>query len=145
MLSSYCLLYASLCCMKLIDRYIIRQYLSSFLFILGMVLVIVVIVDYVEKLDQFANPEITLPELYFDYYLNFIAFFGNLLSPICIFLGVIFFTSRMAARTEIVTILSSGVQFGRMLRPYVLLGLFPFRLMLVWTSNTNTCVGLRKT
>ncbi|MEO0896282.1 MAG: LptF/LptG family permease [Bacteroidota bacterium] len=109
--------------MKLVDRYIIRQYITTFLFILGAFLVICIVVDVLEKIDVFLDERPPMDELIFDYYLNFIAYFGNLLAPICIFLGVIFFTSRMAARTEIVPVLSAGVRFRRLLQPYLIISL----------------------
>lgn len=101
---------------------------------LGMVLVICVVVDFIEKLDLFLDQEIPLSEIVFKYYFNFLAYYGNLLAPICMFLGVIFFTSRMASRTEIVPILSSGVSFERLLLPYLLLGLFFMGISFVFKS-----------
>ena len=53
------------------------------------------------------------------YYLNFTIYIGSLLFPIFLFLSIIFFTSKLASNTEIVAILSSGVSFGRFLRPYL--------------------------
>ena len=106
--------------LKKIDIYIIRQYLLTFFFILGMVLAICLLVDFVEKIDEFIEKDPPLKEIIFDYYVNFLPFWGNLLTPICIFLGVIFFTSRMAARTEIIPLLGSGVSFYRILAPYII-------------------------
>ncbi|WNJ20828.1 LptF/LptG family permease [Pontibacter sp. G13] len=106
--------------MKLIDRYIIRQYLSTFVFIMGIVLVICVLVDFVEKLDEFIDKNPPMSEIIFDYYLNFIPFFGNLLLPICVFLAVIFFTSRMSGRTEMIPMLGAGISFYRLLVPYLI-------------------------
>jgi lipopolysaccharide export system permease protein len=54
------------------------------------------------------------------YYWNFTLVIGNLLFPIFLFLSVIFFTSKLANNTEIVAILSSGVSYGRFLRPYLI-------------------------
>lgn len=105
--------------MKILDKYIVRQYLSAFLFILGMVIVICLLVDLVEKIDEFIDKDPPLKEIIFEYYLNFIPYYGNLLTPICIYLGVIFFTSRMAQRTELIPMLSSGMGFYRLLAPYL--------------------------
>ncbi|MEM6347284.1 MAG: LptF/LptG family permease [Bacteroidota bacterium] len=105
--------------MKLLDRYIVKQYIVSFLFILGMVLVICVLVDLVEKIDEFIDKDPPLREIIFEYYLNFIPYYGNLLTPLCIYLGVIFFTSQMSQRTELIPVLSSGVSFYRVLAPYL--------------------------
>ena len=106
--------------LKLIDRYIVRQYLVSFFFILGMVMAIAFVVDLVEKIDDFLDKDPPMIELLRDYYANFFPYYGNLLSPVCIYLAVIFFTSRMAQRTELVSVLSAGVSFYRILLPYLL-------------------------
>jgi lipopolysaccharide export system permease protein len=110
--------------MKIIDIYIIKKYLSTFFFLLGIVIVICVVVDFNEKSDDIFDKQIPLGSLFLDYYLYFIPFWGNLLSPVCIFLAVIFFTSRMAQRTELVPLLSSGISFYRILAPYILTSLF---------------------
>jgi len=106
--------------MNRIDRYIISNYISTFLFILGMVLIICLVVDFVEKIDEFIDKQPELSEILLDYYPNFVFFWGSLLAPICIFLAVIFFTSRMSGRTEMIPLLSSGVSFYRILAPYIL-------------------------
>lgn len=110
--------------MKKIDFYIVRQYLTTFAFILGMVLAICLLVDFVEKLDEFIEKKPPMSEVIFEYYLNFIPFWGNLLTPICIFLAVIFFTSRMASRTEIIPMLSAGISFYRIMAPYLVASIF---------------------
>lgn len=106
--------------MRLIDRYLVRQYLGTFLFILGIVLVICLVVDVVEKIDDFLDKKPALTEIFFDYYPNFLYYWGSLLAPVCVFLGVIFFTSRMASRTELIPLLAGGVSFYRILAPYLL-------------------------
>lgn len=107
-----------------LDDYITRQYMTTFFFILGMVLAICLLVDFVEKLDEFMEKKPPMDELIFDYYLNFIPFWGNLLTPICIFLAVIFFTSRMAGRTEIIPMLGAGISFYRIMAPYLITSIF---------------------
>lgn len=104
--------------MKKIDLYIIKRFLLTFVFILGMIMSIAIIFDISEQIDDFIKNNAPLSSILFDYYLNFILFYGNLFSPLLTFLAVIFFTSQMASRTEIVAILSSGVSFGRLMRPY---------------------------
>ncbi|GAB4416073.1 MAG: LptF/LptG family permease [Bacteroidia bacterium] len=109
---------------KLIDRFIIRQYLSTFFFILGAVLVLCLLIDFVEKLDEFIEKDPPMQEILFEYYINFIFYWGNLLAPVCICLAVTFFTSRMAGRSELVPLLSCGVSFYRLLVPYLIVSFF---------------------
>ncbi len=106
--------------MKLLDKYIIRKFLGTFFFSMALIILIVVVFDISEKIDDFLAKEAPLKAIVFDYYFNFIPFFLNLFSPLFTFIAVIFFTSQMATRTEIVAILSSGVSYNRLLFPYIL-------------------------
>lgn len=104
---------------KIIDKYIISKFLTTFFFALGLIILIAIVFDVSEKIDDFLEKKAPLEAIVFDYYLNFIPYFANLFSPLFIFISVIFFTSKMASQTEIVAILSSGVSFRRMLVPYM--------------------------
>lgn len=104
--------------MKKLDWYIIRKFLGTFFFALALIIVIVIVFDISEKIDDFLSRKAPLKAIIFDYYLNFIPYFVNLFSPLFTFIAVIFFTAQMANRSEIVAILSSGISFRRMLRPY---------------------------
>lgn len=110
--------------MKKIDYYIIKKFLGTFFFAISLIIIIVIIFDVSEKVDDFIEKKAPLTEIIFVYYLNFIPYFVNLFSPLFTFIAVIFFTSKMAYNSEIVAILSSGVSFKRLLRPYFLASLF---------------------
>ncbi len=103
---------------KVIDRYIIKKYLGTFVFTLGIFVVITVVFDISEHLDNFLKTHSTIQEIAFKYYAGFIPFYMNLLSPLINFLAVIYFTAKMANQTEIVPILSGRASFNRFLRPY---------------------------
>ncbi|MEP7265040.1 MAG: LptF/LptG family permease, partial [Bacteroidota bacterium] len=104
---------------KILDAYIVRKFLGTFFFALGLIILIAIVFDISEKIDDFLEKDAPIKEIIFDYYLNFIPYFGNLFSPLFIFISVIFFTSRMADNTEIVAILASGISFKRFLVPYM--------------------------
>ena len=87
-------------------------------------MLIACVFDYTEKMDDFTERNAPIWGLLFDYYKNFVIFYANMFSPLLIFISVIIFTSKMAARTEIVAILSSGVSFYRYLWPYFLASTF---------------------
>lgn len=118
--------------MKIIDKYIIKQFLGTFFFSIVLLILIVIIFDVSEHIDDFLKHDAPLKAIIFNYYLNFIPHFVNLFSYLFVFIAVIFFTSRMAANTEIIAILSSGISFRRMLFPYLfsaaILGLMSFLL-----------------
>ena len=105
---------------KLIDWYIIKKYLGTFVFTLGIFTVITVVFDISEKLDDFLKNEVTTYNIVFQYYAGFIPFYLNFLSPLINFIAVIFFTAKMADQTEIVPILCGGASFNRFLRPYLI-------------------------
>ena len=106
--------------LKIIDLYIIRKFLGTFFFSIVIILSIAIIFDISEKIDDFIENGAPLKAVIFDYYMNFIPYFGVLFSSLFTFISVIFFTSKMAYNTEIIAILSSGVSFRRLLLPYML-------------------------
>jgi len=106
--------------LKTLDRYIIKQFLGTFFFILVTIMLIAVVFDISEKTEDFAKMKATTEEIVWDYYLNFVIYYSNLFSGLLIFLAVLLFTSRLAHRTEVIAMLSSGVSFPRILWPYFL-------------------------
>jgi len=104
---------------KTIDFYISRKYLGTFFYAISLILGIAIIFDISENLDDFLAKSVPTKVIIFDYYLNFIPYFGNLFAPLFTFIAVIYFTSKMAYNTEIIAILSSGVSYARLMRPYL--------------------------
>lgn len=110
--------------MKILDKYIIKNFLGTFFYTISLIIVIVIVFDISEKVDDFIEKEAPLSAIFFEYYIYFIPYFANMFSPLFIFIAVIFFTSRLASRTEITAILSSGVSFKRLMVPYMASALF---------------------
>ena len=104
--------------LKILDRYIIRKFLGTYVFAIAMIIVIVVIFDYVEKIDGFTQTHAPFKSIVVDYYLNFVPFFINQFSALFTFIACIFFTSKLAYQTEIVAMLSGGMSFRRLMWPY---------------------------
>ena len=129
--------------MNKLDWYIVKKFLSTFFFTLALILLIVIVFDISEKIDDFLESEVAVKSIITDYYLNFIPYFGNLFSPLFIFISVIFFTSKMANDTEIIAILNSGMSFKRLLKPFmisaVILGVLSFVLgnFIIPSSNSE--------
>lgn len=103
---------------SLLDGYIIRKFLGTYVFSIALILAIVVMFDINEKLDAFLQAP--LKATVFDYFLNFLPYFANQFSPLFVFITVIFFTSKLADKSEIIAMLSSGMSFHRLLRPYMI-------------------------
>lgn len=105
--------------MRRLDWYILGKFMGTFFFSILLIIVIVIVFDISEKIEDFIQHDLTARQIFVEYYLNFVPYFVNLFSPLFTFISVIFFTSRMAYRTEIVAILNAGVSFRRFLRPYL--------------------------
>ncbi len=105
---------------KILDRYILKKFLGTFIYSIALILSIFIVFDLKDKLPSFLADKVPLKEIVVDYYLMFIPVYGNMFSPLFTFISVIFFTSRMAHRNEFVAMLSSGVHYNRVLRPYIM-------------------------
>ncbi|NND15852.1 MAG: YjgP/YjgQ family permease, partial [Eudoraea sp.] len=103
--------------MTILDKYILKRYLVTFAMMLLLFIPIGIMLNLAEQIGKMIDNEAPLAEIVM-YYVNFTIYIGSLLFPIFLFLSIIFFTSKLASNTEIVAILSSGVSFGRFLRPY---------------------------
>ena len=112
--------------MKRLDKYIIGKFLGTFIFSIVLIMSIAVIFDLTEKLDNFFENQVSVKEIIFDYYLNFIPYYMNMFSPLFIFISVIFFTSKLAGDSEIIAILASGVSYHRLMWPYFVSALLLF-------------------
>ena len=104
--------------MKILDWYIIRKFLGTYVFAIALILAITVMFDINEKLDAFLQAP--LKATVFDYFLNFLPYFAKQFSPLFTFIAVIFFTSKLADNSEIIAMLSTGMSYRRLLRPYML-------------------------
>jgi len=104
---------------RILDKYIVKKFIVTFFVSLFLIIGIVIIFDISEKIDDFVSNQAPMKEIIFTYYLNFIPYFMNMFSPLFVFITVIFFTSKLAANTEIVAILSCGISFHRMMVPYI--------------------------
>ena len=101
--------------MRKIDWYILKKFLVTFIFCLLLFTVIAVAVDSSEKTDDFVKAGLSTIEIIKQYYLGFVPYIWSLLFPLFVFIAVIFFTSRMATRSEIIAILASGTSYNRVL------------------------------
>jgi len=104
--------------MKKIDWYILRKFLGTFFYAILLFIIIAVVIDIAEKLGDFVSNNITIHEIIFGYYIAFIPYIAAMLFPLFTFIAVIYFTSKMAYRCEIIAIINSGASFNRFLRPY---------------------------
>ena len=106
--------------LKIIDWYIIRKFIGTYFFAIALIISISIVFDVNENLAKFTQYHAPLRAIVFDYYLNFIPYFANLFSPLFVFIAVIFFTSKLAGNSEIISMLAAGISFKRLMRPYMI-------------------------
>ena len=117
--------------MKKLDWYILKKLLTTFFFAIFLFTVIAVAVDISEKTDDFVKSGLSSAEIFTQYYLGFIPYIIALLFPLFVFIAVIFFTSKLAMRSELIAILASGTSFQRMMRPYLIGGILLGIILLI--------------
>ena len=119
--------------MQKIDWYILKKFLATFFFCLLLFTAIAVAVDSSEKTDDFVKTGLSTSDIIQKYYFGFVPYIWSLLFPLFVFIAVIFFTSKMATRSEIIAILASGTSYNRFLRPYIIGGIF--LAMMLWVGS----------
>lgn len=105
---------------KRLDGYILKKFLTTYFFLIVIIVTIAIIFDFNEKIDKITGTGATWQEIVFDYYANFVPYFANMFSPLFTFIAVIFFTTNLASHSEIIAMKSTGMSFRRLLVPYML-------------------------
>ena len=105
--------------LSIIDWYIIKKFLGTYLFTIFLFIIIVLVIDYTQKVPTFNEKGAPTSAIIFDYYLNFIPSFINAFTPLFVFIAVIFFTTKLADNSEIIAMFSSGLSFDRLVVPYM--------------------------
>ncbi len=103
--------------LKIIDVYILKKFLGTYFFATMLILAVIAMFDITEKLDAFLQAP--LKATIFDYFMSFLPYFALQLAPLFTFIAVIFFTTKLADHSEIIAMLSSGISFNRLMRPYM--------------------------
>ena len=105
--------------LKILDWYIIKKFIGTYFYSIALIISISIVFDINENLAKFTQYHAPIKAIVFDYYMNFVPYFANLFSPLFVFIAVIFFTSKLAGNSEIISMLAAGVSFKRLMRPYM--------------------------
>jgi len=105
--------------MKILDWYILKKFLKSYLFVVFVIELVVVIIHITEQNENYIRHELSFSQI-FGYYMDYIPYIAGMITPITIFITVVFMTSQLAQHSEIIAMLSSGVSFPRLMRPYMM-------------------------
>ena len=97
-----------------LDRYIIAKFLGTYFFSIALIISIAV-----EHIDKYLSKNAPAKEIIM-FYVNFIPYYANLFSQLFVFISVIFFTTKLAENSEIIAMMSTGVSFKRLMRPYMI-------------------------
>lgn len=106
--------------MKTLDKYFIKKFLTTYVFAVFIIVLVIIVIDFVEKNDNFIEHKAPTKAIFLQYYANLAPYWANYISPLMIFISTVFFTAKLAAHTEIVAILSTGTSFRRLMYPYFL-------------------------
>ena len=106
--------------LKILDCYIIKKFIGTYFYSIALIISISIVFDINENLAKFTQYHAPLKAIVVDYYMNFVPYFANLFSPLFVFIAVIFFTSKLAGNSEIISMLAAGVSFKRLMRPYMI-------------------------
>ncbi len=107
--------------MRILDWYILKRYLVTFMFTLLILIPIAVAIDISEKVDKFlARSDLSVIQILDEHYKNFVIYYTNTFMPLALFIAVILFTSKLSNNTEIVAMTSARISFTRFLYPYII-------------------------
>ncbi|MCI6160206.1 MAG: LptF/LptG family permease [Prevotellaceae bacterium] len=121
--------------LNILDRYIIRKFIGTYFFAILLIISISIVFDFNENLAKFTQYHAPFKAIVFDYYANFVPYYANLFSPLFVFIAVIFFTSRLAGNSEIISMLAAGVSFKRLMKSYMISAAFISALTFYLGSN----------
>lgn len=108
--------------MTILDRYIVRQLLSVFIFGLLTFLLIFVVINMMERLDDFIDANAPV-QVVFQYYVAFTPEIIKLMTPVAMLMAALFVVGRMANQNELSAMKSSGLSLYRFLLPFVIVAL----------------------
>ncbi|WP_184891158.1 LptF/LptG family permease [Candidatus Cardinium hertigii] len=106
--------------MKLLDKYIFKKFFGTFLVMLGVIIILIMLIHVTENVSNFKKYKVPFKEI-FHYYCVLLPYMVNLLAPIIVFATTIWVTTRLAQRSEIIALLSGGVRFNRVAKPYLMI------------------------
>ncbi len=119
--------------LKRLDVYILKKFLGTFFFAILILILISDVIDLSQKVEDFVNKKAPLIAI-LNYFKNFSPHIAALLYPLFIFIASIFFTSKLAYKSEIIAMLATGTSFQRFLRPYFIGGIL-LGLLSLWANH----------
>ena len=104
------------------DWHVLRRFAAASLLLMGLIALVFVVLDYAEYVDDFLDRGATMGDVFGTYYPHYLFDIVRLTSPLAVFLGAIYVTSRLSQSMQLTALHASGVSLGRFMRPLVLGG-----------------------
>jgi lipopolysaccharide export system permease protein len=108
--------------MRLLDRYVVRNFLQAYIYCIAGFISIWLIFDVSDNISTFIDQHVGLP-LTVRYYATQVPQILIILLPVSLLLALLFSLGRMSRANEIVSMLTAGVSVPRVLLPLIVIGL----------------------
>ncbi|NOY76581.1 MAG: LPS export ABC transporter permease LptG [Calditrichaeota bacterium] len=107
--------------MKILDRYISKQFLNVLLFTLIAFIAIFLIVDLIENLDRFIDKRVPYL-LVIEYYIYYLPNIFTLVLPVAMLLASLLSIGQFSRYNEITAMKSTGISLYRVALPLIVIG-----------------------
>ena len=107
--------------MRVLDRYIVREFISPFIYCIAVFVSLYIVIDLFNHLDDILKQGVSISTLY-SYYLSFVPIIFVQTAPIAVLLSTIYILSKLNKHNEVVAMKANGISLIQMLRPFICLG-----------------------
>ncbi len=107
----------------LFDRHIARRLIGGYVGFVLALIVFFVVLHYLEYVDDFMDRDASMAQVLGVYYPSYIPEIVRLTSPLALFLSGLYLTTKLSAELQLTALYAAGVSLGRIMRPYLLVGL----------------------
>jgi lipopolysaccharide export system permease protein len=105
--------------MKLIDKYLVKQFVQTIAFGLLGFTIIFIVIDAIENLDDFVDQSVPALKI-LHYYIVFSPEIIKLMTPVGVLFAALFTAGRAASTSELTAIKASGVSLFRFMLPFLI-------------------------
>jgi lipopolysaccharide export system permease protein len=105
--------------MKILDKYLIRQFTQTILFGLMAFTIIFIVVDAMENLDDFIDQDLPAYEI-FHYYFVFAPEIIKLITPVAVLFAALFTAGKASNLSELTAMRASGMSMYRFMTPFII-------------------------
>lgn len=109
--------------MKILDKYLIKQFLLTIFFGVLAFSLLFVIIDVMENLDDFIDQSVPY-HVVLHYYLVFLPDMIKMMIPVAVLFGALFTVGKASNLSELTAIKASGISMYRFMAPFLVTTLF---------------------